>query len=115
MERKIWKWSTDYNKKMTCPSFIHIDVAPQEGTMPQSRVDNLLLEITTLDSSHAPILAKLGDMMRIPLKELSNCLTWPSHGMASDQFREWFRIGKSEVPDDTMMAVYFLKQVKETL
>jgi hypothetical protein len=99
-------FATNYNGKLACQSFIHVDIAPR-GSVPQTLLDQTVFEIITKDNSHPPVLVKLYDMARLPFNNLTNVLTWPSHGMTSHDFKKWFSRQAKETKADTGMAIYF--------
>src|SRR3982750_3970773 len=72
--------ATDFNKKLSCDCFLHIDLAPR-SPLPEREVIQTIIEISTADNSHAPVLVKLLDVCRINLGEVFSLATFASHGM----------------------------------
>jgi hypothetical protein len=107
---KTVNFRTNYNNKLDCPYFIHLDVAPPQGSVSESVLDNTFIVISTIDGSHPPVKTKLYDLARFPLKNLHDNLVLLSHGMTKDQFLDML-LKKKGVTADTEMAVYYYHQV----
>jgi hypothetical protein len=106
---KTVNFRTNYNNKLACPYFIHLDIAPARGSVPESVLDNTLIVISTMDGSHAPVRTRLYDLARFPLKELNDNLVMLSHGMTKDQFLDLL-LKKKGISADTELAVYYYHQ-----
>lgn len=111
MEVKRIVLQTNYNGKLHCDTFTHIDVAPK-GTITESIAENLVAEIYCKDNSHPPVKAKLVDLLRLPLHQLSMVLTWPSHGMTFPQYLDWITARSPSITLHTPMAIYFYQKIK---
>lgn len=100
-------FETNYNGKLACDSFIHIDVAPKTG-VPESVLEKTDVIIFTKDASHTPVPAKLTDLCRLPLYQVSNILTWQSHGITAIEFiNQQEKLGHNLTSE---MAVYFYQK-----
>src|SRR3954463_2206326 len=88
MPSKISRLTTNFNNKLECNRFIHLDTAPKGG-MPESLLENTVYEIRTDDHSHPPISVKLKDLLRIKLSEINSAITWQSHGMELFEYIDW--------------------------
>jgi hypothetical protein len=108
---KTVNFRTNYNNKLACPYFIHLDVAPARGSVTDSILDTTLIVISTMDGSHPPVRTKLYDLSRFALKDLHDNLALLSHGMTRDQFLD-IMLKKKGVTADTELAVYFYHQVE---
>ncbi len=106
MPTKNVNFRTNYNNKLDCPYFVHLDVAPTPGSVTESALENTLIIINTIDGSHPPVKTKLHDLARFPLKELSENMVYLSHGMKKDDFID-LMMKKSGVTPDTEMALYY--------
>jgi hypothetical protein len=110
MATRISRLATNFNNKLSCPNFIHLDVAPPHG-IPESVLNETVYEIVTEDDSHPPVKAKLVDLARIELGKVSDVITWQSHGMNTvEYFSYLIEKGKDIGPDDKM-AVYLFQQI----
>lgn len=101
---------TNYNNKLDCPSFIHIDAAPRVKPK-YAQMDNTIIEIRTKDDSHGPVQVKLEDIMLMKVKDLFCLITWPSHGMRSWEFTHWLMEQKPELNMETPIAIYYYKKL----
>lgn len=97
---------TNYNNKLACSGFVHIDVAPKEF-ISESKLAALDLEIRTADNSHPPVKVKLVDLLRVELFHLSSVMTYPSHGVDAFTFAEKLMKENSELKTTSPMAVYY--------
>lgn len=75
-------WETNYNNKMDCNSFIHIDFAPPVKPS-RSQLSNTIIEIRTTDASHAPVQKQLYDLMFLPFQQIPDALCFASHGISA--------------------------------
>lgn len=105
-------WQTNFNNKLACKCFLHIDLAPRT-TIPEPKFDKIEVEIRTSDNSHPPVSAKLKDILRLPLKDIAAVFTWPSHGMSYFDFIG-FLMTQAYVNTDTPMAIYFYEKLTPT-
>ena len=101
-------WPTNFNNKLSCKSFIHIDKAP-EGLVPVSKW-GCEVTICTKDNSHPPVVAILHSMIGGTIDEICyDSNTFASHGMDRDSFREYWKTTHPEHEKGNRMAVYFYK------
>jgi hypothetical protein len=107
--QKVITFKTNYNNKLGCKVFPHIDVAPATG-IPESKLEERIIEIRTADNSHPPVKTKLINLLRLPLWQVSDALTYPSHGMDSTAFQEMMILNNDITPDKPM-AVYFYEKI----
>jgi hypothetical protein len=102
-------WDTNFNGKLDCNRFAHIDLAPEK--MPTDKVlEDTVVQISVADKSHAPVEAKIAHIVPFRLAELTNLHTWFSHGMDTSEFINYQHI-KKKVTADTMLALYYYKKV----
>lgn len=102
-------WETNFNGKMACDRFPHVDFAP--GKLPSSdELDKSVFQIKTADSSHPPVMVKIEHIIPFKLTELSNIHTWPSHGMDTSEFIE-MQHRKKVTNRETLFAVYYYRRV----
>ncbi|HEU4574613.1 MAG TPA: hypothetical protein VFS36_06385 [Chitinophagaceae bacterium] len=111
MAQKTITFQTNYNNKMNCRCFTHIDDAPAKG-IPESVMNDTVFEIRTADNSHPPVKTKMVSLVRLPLWRVSDVLSYPSHGMDSVTFQEKMVIEKG-LHADKEMAVYFYQKIEE--
>lgn len=100
---------TNYNNKLGCTCFCHIDAAP-EKKISERELSSEVYEIKTIDNSHPPVQVRLQNLLRLPLDSLSDSLTWPSHGMNSNDYYDWIMRTKPNYKSNEQMAVYFYKR-----
>src|SRR5687767_62957 len=101
---------TNYNGKLSCNCFIHIDEAPRQG-VPESKLKNTIVQIETADKSHPPVKAMVKDLIRIQLGAITTAISWSSHGMEWHQFIERKIAENPELHYYSPMAVYFYQKV----
>ena len=103
---KQLKLATNYNNKLGCTIFSHIDKAPPSG-VPESNLP-IPFEIVTADGSYPPTQYKLVSFIRGTLKEFySDIFTMPSHGMCREDYQKWYLQKNPGTGLFTPMAVYF--------
>lgn len=103
-------FKTNYNQKMACNTFLHVDVAPPAG-VPESKLANTVFDIVTTDASHPPIRAKLVDMARFELYNMRDLVAYASHGMASIELCSYFiNLGNHLT---TPMAAYVYQKIED--
>lgn len=108
--QKVITLKTNYNTKLDCKCFVHIDIAPAGG-IPESKMDDTIIEIRTADNSHPPVKTKLVNLLRLPLWKISDAVTYPSHGMDSTAFQEMMILTSDHMSPDKAMAVYFYERI----
>lgn len=101
---------TNYNGKLNCDCFIHIDEAPREG-VPESKLKNTVVEIETKDNSHPPVRTVVKDLIRIRLGEITSALTWQSHGLEGYDFAYQKIQENPKLTYYSLMAVYFYQKI----
>lgn len=106
---KIITLKTNYNNKLHCKCFPHIDIAPAGG-IPESKMNDTIIEIRTADNSHPPVKTKLINLLRLPLWQVSDVITYPSHGCDSTSFQEMMVL-ENNADFNKPMAVYFYEKV----
>jgi len=101
---------TDFNHKMSCDFFLHIDLAPR-SPLPESDVLKAVIEITAADGSHAPIRVKMIDLCRLELGALFNIITYASHGMDVYDFYDFFKNKNPKADATTPLAIYSYQKI----
>jgi hypothetical protein len=105
------QFATNFNGKLSCHRFAHIDLAPA-APVSMAAIQAAIIQITVADNSHPPVVVKLDSIVPFKLAELSNIHTWPSHGMDTAEFMEWQHIHmKGGLRKETMLAVYYYRKV----
>lgn len=98
---------TNYNNKMGCNAFLHITVAPTNRPSRQE-VEKMVIEISTKDGSHPPVIKKIYDIMFMSLEKLPCCFTMASHGIDDKAFVDFMFL---KYPDylsrNDEVAIYF--------
>jgi len=110
MATHISKFATNFNNKLACPRFIHIDLAPKSG-IPESILEKAEYEIRTEDNSHSPVKVKLDDLCRMSIDKISGLVTWQSHGMTRIEFIDFLINSGKEITGETQLAIYFFKAI----
>jgi hypothetical protein len=105
------KWLTNYNGKLGCAAFLHIDLAPTKFP-PRRSLDEIVFEISTEDHSHPPVKAKLFDMLPLNLWQVGDCVTLASHGINADQFFNFLREQHPKLRIDGTTPVVIYQYVK---
>lgn len=101
---------TNYNNKLACDWFIHIQVAPPYR-IPESVADTSIIEFKTADGSHPPITVKIYDAARVPFRVLPASWVILSHGMSLDQFQDMVIQSVPHISPETEMAVFFYQKI----
>jgi hypothetical protein len=73
-------------------------------------MEETIIEIRTADHSHPPVKTKLVNLSRMALWQLSDALTFPSHGVDSTSFQEMMMINEN-ADFNKQMAVYFYQRI----
>lgn len=107
--QKTITFKTNYNTKLECKCFVHIDIAPVGG-ITESKMSESIIEIRTADNSHPPVKTKLVNLLRLQLWQINDALTYPSHGMDSTAFQEMMVID-NQADFNKPMAVYFYERI----
>jgi hypothetical protein len=108
--QKVITFKTNYNNKLDCKCFPHIDIAPVGGIR-ESEMEETVFEIRTRDNSHPPVKTKLVNLLRLPLWQISDALTYPSHGVDSTTFQEMMVVD-NQADFSKSMAVYFYERLQ---
>jgi len=82
--------------------------------MSESILDKTVYKIITEDNSHPPVKVKLEDLCRVILENVSQVMTWQSHGMTRIEFIDLLISQKKNITPQTPMAVYFFEKVYDT-
>lgn len=103
-------WDTNYNNKLQCQAFIHIDLAPT--TIPQrDKVEGITIEIATADGSHPTIKAQLLDMLFFKISQCPNAYTLPSHGLTNTDFCHYILNKHKNLSFNSQLAVYYYQKI----
>lgn len=120
---RVITWETNFNNKLGCKAFTHVDLAPSNANINminkehqaitpdfilRKQLVDKLIEIRTADKSHPPVQAYVKDLLMIPYQKISDWIAWTSHGMNDMDLADYF-FNKYH-PDfswSTEMAVYF--------
>ena len=112
MSCKVIQWETNYNNKMHCFSFPHVDLAPKSLPI-RSKLESTIIEIRTKDNSHNPIKRVVYDLLIIKVKELNDMMAMMSHDMtASDLIDHLFEIHGNNFSLDASLCIYFYQSVR---
>ena len=103
-------WLTNYNNKLECKKFVHLDFAPKQG-IPESRFPQAV-RITTKDNSAPPKECFLVDMYRIKMKNVVDFFTLLSHDKPAKEFIEEKMNADKRINWETEMAVYMYSESK---
>ena len=104
-------WPTNYNNKLFCDAFLHVDLAPAQK--PTYRIlDNTIIEIETADASHEPVKVKVYDMLFIHPDRLPDSFALASHGITAKELQEsLFKTYGDLVVKQRGLGVYFYKRI----
>lgn len=101
------RWGTNYNNKLCCLAFLHIDLAPEIHPV-RSIVDKMLFKIETKDNSHEPVTTILYDILFFPKEKLTDMLSFASHGTTAKELTIQLEKNYSKpLVDKRGLAVYF--------
>lgn len=103
---------TNLNGKLNCDAMVHISAAPATG-IPESAIDQAVIEIITADNTFPASCWKLVDLCRLAMGELHNIYTFPSHGMDFYDFYHHYKSVYPATDASSPMAVYFYLKIKE--
>lgn len=105
---RIITWETNYNQKLACRAFTHIDLPPMR-TPTRDQLQGTLIEICTADQSHPPVYAHIHDLMLLPMHRVNCWLAWHSHGMNEKDFADYMFTQHHHrgFNWNTLLAVYF--------
>lgn len=103
---------TNYNNKLGCDRFIHIQVAPKYR-IPESVASSSPIIIYTADHSHPPVTVTIFDAVRVPFKHLPCSWVSLSHGIDLDRFQEIVMGSAQNIGPDTEMAVFFYQKTEQ--
>jgi hypothetical protein len=115
MNNKRQVIDTDFNQKMNRDHFIHVELAPAV-TIPESVLQSTIIEMSTRDGSHPPILVQLVDLARFPLYQLSNYsnrVGLDSHGMKNQDLQGWLLAKYPSIGPTHEIAVYYYQKIKQ--
>ncbi len=105
-------WPTNYNQKMGCNAFIHLDIAPQQKPGYNS-LEETVIEICTTDNSHSPVTVQLLDIVQIPYSQITSLVTLASHGMEVKEFEDFlFTKYSYDKLSRKSLAIYYYKKLK---
>jgi hypothetical protein len=103
-EREV-TFPTNFNKKLDCDIFIHIQAPHRPGIAAGS-----VFTVKTKDLSHEPVKARIIDSIHQPLRSLSATFTYLSHGISPEEFKAMILQADPKVNEDTVLAVYFYQK-----
>jgi len=107
---KLITWLTNYNNKLKCDSFIHVDIAPP-NTLTWQKIEESNYQIETLDNSHPPVIVELLDIQIFPFHKIPNWYTYTSHGINEEEFAQMMFKKYQNFSWDTQTALYLYKKV----
>lgn len=107
------KLRRNYNHKLSCDRFIHID-EPPPADIPKEVLEKTMFVIHTTDGSHPPVKKKIQWITTFRLGELTALHTWLSHGMDTTEFIEFLHLEKKlHVNPDLQLAIYYYKEIEQ--
>ena len=103
-------WKTNYNNKMACAAFVHIDLAPKQRPL-RKTLEETSIEIYTEDNSHPPVKALLYDLLFMPFEQVSDYLAFASNGMTAMELANFmFETHHPNFSWKTEVTVYFYRK-----
>lgn len=112
MAQKTITIPTNYNGKLACDAFLHIAEAPAD-LIPESVLQNTDVMVQTADGSHPPVRARLVDLSRTPMYQLSSLVTYASHGMGLHEYQQWVVEQNPRLSIVSKMCVYIYQKINE--
>jgi hypothetical protein len=103
-------FKTNYNNKLGCDAFVHIDRAPAEPI--PSRMLGGTVEIRTADNSYPPVKKRIMALTRFRLGETIDCFSIPSHGLDACDFINWWKHENGET-EGAELAIYYYQEALE--
>lgn len=106
-------WETNFNQKLCCDAFIHIDFAPSSSPV-RSAVEQTIIEIKTADNSHEPVKVSCYDIIISDLQSICyDMVTMVSHGKPAVEYAKHIMDEKypGKVSWTTPMAIYYYKKI----
>jgi hypothetical protein len=104
-------WETNYNNKMECKSFPHIDIIPDQ-LEPRSIVESRIIKINTKDGSHQPVQKRIYDILILPLKEVPDIFAMMSHNMTRVQLiKHFLSVYGSLINEEKKIGIYYYEDV----
>jgi hypothetical protein len=77
---KVITWETNFNNKLGCPAFIHIDLSPVQYPLRQE-LENRIIEIRTKDNSFPPVQVRVDNIQTVTFQQINDMMAWVSHGL----------------------------------
>lgn len=99
---------TNFNKKLSCLSFVHISTAPPD-LVPECKLGQIY-QVITEDASHEAIKAQLLYFIRFNLGSAADVVTLPSHGLDAADFIQEFLKENPSANYGTELAAYYYKK-----
>ena len=97
---------TNFNKKLDCDVFIHIQPPWQQGINRSTQI-----RIITRDRSHDPVTAVVIDSVKQTFANLNATFIYLSHGIDPVEFRNTLQKKVPNIQPDTELAIYFYKKI----
>ena len=104
------KWKTNFNNKMDCPSFIHVDYAPEKVPL-RCDLEATVIEISTEDNSHVPIIKKVFDMVIFTAEYLNDAFAFSSHGISCMELFKSMEERRSSFNLKSKVCIYFYTEL----
>lgn len=99
---------TNFNKKLDCDRFIHIQPPWQNGI-----TEHQPIRIITRDGSHPPVSAVIFDSVKQKLCDLSATFIYLSHGIDPEEYHQVLKQKAPLIKPETEMAIYFYKKINQ--
>jgi hypothetical protein len=111
---KTIKWATNYNEKLKCNAFIHIDFPPTQTLVPR-QWENKEFEIEVADASYRNTRVRLIDIITLDICKhpIPEAFTLPSHGMTQKEFVDYlFEKFPKRMGNTPQLSVYYYKKLE---
>lgn len=112
MPTTILNLKTNYNGKMACRRFLHIDLAPARR-ITETEMNEKQFLVKTDDGSHQPITVRMIDLSRLRVHDLNNTYTSLSHGMDKEEYLQHLKANRKNITPDTELGIYFYEQISD--
>jgi len=103
-------WKTNYNCKLSCNGFIHLDIAP--NGIPLEKIGQIFA-VETEDNSHPPVSVELVDIAKVTVEKLHNVDTISSHGMDKYDFIQFMKNKIPTINSETVLGIYIYKKPQQ--
>jgi hypothetical protein len=104
---KVITLETNFNNKLGCPAFIHIDLSPVKYPLRQE-LENRIIEIRTKDNSFPPVQVRVDNIQTVTFQQINDMMAWVSHAKTAMQLADFlFNKYHPDFSWTTEVSIYF--------